>query len=168
MLVSFVVAVSQNNVIGRSQQIPWRLPAELASFKKITLGHHILMGRKTWDSIGRPLPNRVSIVVTSQDRLGTEESKDLKLVHSTQEGIDFARQQGEKELMVIGGAEIYAQALGMADKMYFTRVNATVEGDTFFPPVDWSQWGLVDSQEYKKDENNAHDFSVETYERRGS
>lgn len=167
MLVSFVVAVSQNNVIGKCQQIPWRLPADLAAFKKTTINHHILMGRKTWDSIGRPLPDRVSIVVTSHEKLGAaEEGKNLKLVHSVDEGIDYAKIHGEKELMVIGGAEIYAQALLKANKMYFTRVHATIDGaDTFFPLVDWSQWKLTNTEEHKKDSNNEYDFTIETYER---
>eukprot|EP00026_Physarum_polycephalum_P014815 Phypoly_transcript_15374.p1 GENE.Phypoly_transcript_15374~~Phypoly_transcript_15374.p1 ORF type:complete len:168 (+),score=18.63 Phypoly_transcript_15374:308-811(+) len=167
MILSLVVAASQNNVIGRGGQLPWRLPAELAHFRNVTTNHHILMGRKTWDSIPKkPLPNRVSIVLTSQDSIGMEESESLKLVKSLDQGIDFAKHSGETELMIIGGEGVFKQALPLCNKMYFTRVHANVEGDVFFPEIEWDQWQLLSSQRHTKDSDNEHDFSIEIYQRK--
>jgi len=170
MIISLVVAVSQNNVIGRGGQLPWRLPADLAHFKNVTTNHHILMGRKTWDSIPKkPLPNRVNVVLSSQISLfglvgGVE--KNVKVVKSFDQAIESARDSGETELMVIGGERVFNEALPLSKKMYFTRVHAEISGDVFFPELDWKEWELVSSQRHAKDNNNEYDFSIEIYLRK--
>ncbi|MCP5368441.1 MAG: dihydrofolate reductase [Hyphomicrobiales bacterium] len=137
MRVSLVVAVAENGVIGRDGGLPWRLPGDLAWFKKVTMGKPIIMGRKTYDSIGRPLPGRTNIVVTRNpdwraDGVAAAPDLDTALARAAGEGAG--------EAMVIGGAQIYAQAIELADRYYLTEVHAAVEGDTSLPPLDRSQW----------------------------
>jgi dihydrofolate reductase len=159
---SIIVAVSENGVMGRRGELPWRLSADLQRFKSLTMGHAVLMGRKTFESIGRPLPGRRMIVVTRQDDYRAE---GVELVHSLKEGFRRAAEQGEIEVFVIGGAEIFREALPKVDQLYFTRVHATFEGDTFFPPLDLKMWRPVSSESQIADVKNQYATTFEVYER---
>ena len=158
MDISIIVAVADKGVIGNDNQLLWRLSEDLKLFKKRTTGHAIIMGRKTFDSIGKPLPNRVNIVISR--------SKDLKIegctvVNSLEKAIDVANQQTDKnEIFIIGGEKIYTLAETIANKLYLTKVIATLEGDAFFDLKPYKNWNLVSSVSYKKDEKNEYDFDV--------
>jgi dihydrofolate reductase len=137
MPITLIAAVARNGTIGRDGRMPWRLPADLARFKRLTLGHPVLMGRKTWQSLGRPLAGRRNLVLT-RDRSFAAPGGEV--VHSLAEARAAA---GDGELFVIGGAELYAQTLPEADRLLITRVDADVEGDTSFPSIDPARWELV-------------------------
>ena len=161
MIISLIVAASQNGVIGVDNQIPWHLPDDLKYFKRITSGHHIVMGRKTFQSIGKPLPNRTNVVIT---RSRTLEIPGARVVHSFAEAVDLAFMAGETELMIIGGAEIYRQALPHAQRLYYTRVEATVEGHAHFPEPD-ERWQLKEDVLHPADERHDHSFRFQLFER---
>ncbi len=160
MKLSIVVAMAANHVIGRDKKLPWHLPADLKHFKQLTTGKPILMGRKTWESIGRPLPERTSIVIT---RDPDYTAAGCVVVHS----IDAALRAAEHhdEVMVIGGSELYRQVLPQVSTIYLTRVHADIEGDAVFPKLDDSEWREVERTDCEPDENNAHVYSFITLER---
>jgi dihydrofolate reductase len=153
MLISIIVAMGRNRAIGYKNMLPWRLPADLQRFKQLTMGHHLLMGRKTYESIGRPLPGRTSIIITRQPAFQAE---GCFVVHSLEEAIALAQTHGEQETFIIGGAEIYKQALPLADRLYLTLVEAEPEADAFFPAFDEAQWQKVEEQFVAADEKNQH------------
>lgn len=159
-MISIIVAASANNVIGAEGDLPWRLSDDLKRFKAITMGKPIVMGRKTWDSIGRPLPGRQNIVITRQAGFVAE---GCDVVASAAEAI--AATAGANEVMVIGGSQVYSLFLPNAERLYLTRVHAEVAGDAFFPQIDESQWRLVNDEPHSADDRNAFDFSFRTYER---
>lgn len=163
MKVALIVAAAANNVIGRDNQLPWHLPQDLKYFKAKTMGKPIIMGRKTFDSIGRPLPGRINIVVT---RNRAWSAAGVSVVTSVHDALQMAQQlvvgQDVKEVMVIGGAEIYQSALPLADKVYLTRIDLAIEGDAYFPDLDAAEWHLTESQE-GDEEGISHRFLV--YER---
>lgn len=165
MRVSIVVAVARSGVIGRGGELPWRLPADLRFFKRVTMGHHLVMGRKTWASIGRPLPGRTMVVLSRDPGL---ELAGATVVHDLPEALALARAAGDTEAFVIGGAEVYARALPLADRLYLTRVHADVEGDVHFPDLDEHQWVEVAREEHAADEHHAHAFALCTLERRST
>jgi len=137
-LLSLLVAVADNGLIGVDNQLPWHIPADLKRFKKLSVGKPTVMGRKTWDSLGRPLPDRRNIVIT---RNADFEAPGAEVVSSLEEAI---RVSGDaEEIMIIGGAEIFRLALPLADRMYYTHVHTVLEGHTYFPPVAWEQWQPV-------------------------
>ena len=159
MTVSIIVAASENNVIGRQGDLPWRLSDDLKRFKAITMGKPIVMGRKTYESIGRPLPGRQNIVITRQQGYVAE---GCDVVATVEQAVEVAN--GAEEIMVIGGSEIYALFLPAAERLYLTRVHAEVDGDAFFPtPGD--DWDLVSDEPYAADEKNEYDVSFQVYER---
>jgi dihydrofolate reductase len=165
MRISLIAALSTNNVIGRDNAIPWRLSTDLKRFKALTMGHHLIMGRKTWASVGRPLPGRISVVVTRDPQF---EAEGAIVVHSLEDALRVAAQGGEREAFIAGGAEIYGQSLHTAHRMYLTRVHAEVEGDTFFPEFDdVTEWQLTDAEHFEADEKNEYPFSFLTYDRAG-
>lgn len=164
MLLSLIAAVSENGVIGRDGGLPWRLSADLKRFKQITMGHTIIMGRRTWESIGRPLPGRRTIVVSRQTAYRPE--ADVRVAKSLDAAIELAAALGEDEAFVIGGGELYRAALARADKLYLTRVAARVEGDILFPEVDWSSWQLTASEECQADDKNDYRCLFQVYERK--
>ncbi|MCU1718486.1 dihydrofolate reductase [Pseudomonas sp. 5P_3.1_Bac2] len=136
-----IAALAQNRVIGRDNQLPWHLPADLKHFKALTLGKPIIMGRKTWDSLGRPLPGRLNLVVSRQAGLQLEGAEVfVSLADALVRAEAWARETGATELMLIGGAQLYELALAQADRLYLTRVELSPEGDAWFPEVDASQW----------------------------
>ena len=163
MRISIIVAVADSGVIGRDNDLPWRLSADLKRFKGLTMGHHLLMGRKTWESIGRPLPGRTTIVVSRGTPMLPE---GVLRVASIQEGIELARAAGDDELFVAGGAAIYEGTLPLADRLYLTRVRADVEGDTVLSALDLDDWDEVSRAEIEADNDNAHPTSFVVYERR--
>ncbi|MEX0744922.1 MAG: dihydrofolate reductase [Phycisphaeraceae bacterium] len=160
--LTLVVAMARNRVIGRGGELPWRLPADLAHFKRLTTGHTIIMGRKTFDSIGRPLPNRRSVVLT-RDRQWRHAG--VEAVHD----MDAALRQvaGEGEAFVIGGEQVYRLAWPYADKVQLTLVEAEVEGDARFPELPVTDWRLVEQNDRPADEKNAYAMSFQTYVRAG-
>jgi len=161
MIVSIIVAVSDNNVIGRDNRIPWRQSADLKRLKSLTMGHHFLMGRKTFESLDGPLPGR-SIIVISRD--ANYHADGALVAPSLERAIEMARL--DEEVFVGGGSQIFEQALHRADRMYLTRVHAEVEGDTFFPEFDdVTEWTLVDSEHCDADDKNQFPYSFLTYER---
>jgi dihydrofolate reductase len=157
MLISLIVAAAQNGVIGRDNQLIWHLPDDLKQFKRLTTGHPIIMGRKTFDSIGKPLPNRTSIVITRNQDWQFE---GVIVVNSVNEAIEAARQTATTEAFVIGGAEVYKMALPVADKIYLTEVKAEFEGDAYFSVPNKEDWQEVSRVIHATDEKHtiAFDF----------
>lgn len=163
MRVSIIVAVADNGVIGRDNELPWRLSADLQRFKTLTMGHHLLLGRKTFESIGRALPGREMIVVSR----GTPKlPAGVHLATSVEEGIERASGYGEDELFVAGGASIYAATLPLCDRVYLTRVAAEIEGDVRFPETDFSAWHELQREELGTDEKNQYPTTYVVYARR--
>jgi len=161
MLVSAIVAVSENNVIGRDGHLPWHLSADLKRFKAITTGHAIILGRKNYDDIGRPLPNRTNYVLT---RNASFEAPGCIVCGSLDDALRQAAAAGETECFIIGGAAIYEAAMPLVKKLYLTRVLANVDGDVFFP--EWGEgWRKVSEEQFGVDEKNDHPTSFEVWER---
>lgn len=160
--ISLVAAVADNGVIGADGGMPWHLPADLAHFKRLTMGKPVLMGRLTWESIGKPLPGRRNLVLTRDPHWRAEGAE---RVSSMRGAIEAADKQGAPELMVIGGAEVYRQALPHARRIYLTRVHAEPWGDTLFPELDPDEWREVARREQMSDERNAWDLSFVVMER---
>ncbi len=156
MRITLVVAASENDVIGRDGDLPWRLPADLAHFKRVTMGKPIVMGRKTFESIGRPLPGRLNIVLSRDSRAVAD---GCVVVDSLQRAAEVAREQGHAELVVIGGAAVYAAALEQAESILLTRVHAVVDGDTSLPPLDPDAWRVVAVERHEADELNEFPYS---------
>ena len=149
MIVSLMVAYSKNRVIGKDIRLLWRLSDDLKNFKRVTSGHHIIMGRKTYESIGRALPNRTNVVITRNKNF---QAPGCVVVHSLEAAIDFARDNGETQAIITGGGEIYQQALSIVDKMYITEVDCEIDGDAYFPEIDTSNWKLVDVVHWQQDD----------------
>ncbi|RYF82224.1 MAG: dihydrofolate reductase [Chitinophagaceae bacterium] len=162
-MISLIVAASENNAIGKNNQLLWHLPKDLKFFKNCTWGMVVIMGRKTFESVGKPLPGRLNIVVTSNEAWKAE---GVQTAASLQDAIQKATFANFKEIFIIGGGEIYRQALPIAHKVYLTRVHATIEGDTFFPALDEAAWELTHKDELKADEKHAYDFSFEVWNKR--
>ncbi|ASA21877.1 dihydrofolate reductase [Paenibacillus donghaensis] len=162
MSISLIWAMGKNQVIGKDNQLPWHLPLDFAYFKAQTLGKKILMGRKTWDSLGgKALKGRTSFVMTRDSDFAPEGAT---VIHTLEEAVAEGRKDGE--LMVIGGAEIYGMLLPYADKLMVTIIEEQFEGDSFFPEVDWSLWEEVSNIEGIRDEKNPHQYRFLIYERR--
>ncbi|WP_293301595.1 dihydrofolate reductase [Pedobacter sp. UBA4863] len=158
--LGLVVAISSNNAIGKDNQLLWHLPADLKHFKSITSGHTIIMGRKTYDSIGKPLPNRRNIVITRQKGLQIE---GIEVVNSLAEALSLCKQE---EVYIIGGAEIYRQAISLCDKIELTRVHQDFDADAFFPELDNATWEEVWKEDHLPDEKNKFAYTFSTLERR--
>lgn len=160
MIVSAIVAAAQNQVIGDGNDIPWRLSSDLKYFKKITSGHHIIMGRKTFDSIGKPLPKRTNVVLT-RDLMYV--ATGVVVAHSIEEALSIVYDNGEEEVFIIGGGEIYAQSRPYWDKVYLTRVMANPEGEVRFPELSADEWQLISEEPHSAGERDEHDYSFEVY-----
>lgn len=163
MRVSFIVAKSENNVIGKNNKLPWHLKDDLQNFKKITMGHHILMGRKTFESIGKPLPGRMSLVLSNDPKAVQEQ---VVWFQSIWRALKFAERAQETELFVIGGAGVFKSALSICDRIYLTEVHAQVEGDVYFPQLSLKNWKLLSEQNFSKNKDNDHDFTIKILDRR--
>ena len=157
--MEIVVAMTSIHVIGQNGDMPWHLPADLVHFKELTSGHAIIMGRRTWESIGKPLPNRLNIVVTRQEDYAAE---DVTVVHSLEDGIVAA---GTQRIFLVGGGEMYKEALPIAFQMHITRIDALIDGDTKFPEIDESIWQCKSRVNRSADEKNPYDLVFETWER---
>lgn len=158
--------MARNRVIGRSNALPWRLPADMAHFKALTTGHPVLMGRKTFESLGRPLPNRTNIVVTRDRQF---QPPGGLVAHSIDAALAIAAEHlnaGDPEVFVIGGEQLYRQMLPLADRLYPTLVEAEVEGDAWFPELDWQEWREVDRRVHPVDHKNPHACTFLTLERK--
>ncbi len=163
MILSAIVATAHNGVIGKDNEIPWYLPADFAYFKKTTLNHHIIMGRNCYESIGRPLPKRTNIVVTRNPFYIVS---GCVVVHSVEEGLRIAENNGEEEVFIIGGGDIYKQTMHLLDKLYLTEVNLNTEGSVFFPEINSDQWHLISEEKHAKDEKNEWDYTFKIFERK--
>jgi dihydrofolate reductase len=160
MIVSIVVAIAENNAIGKNNQLLWHLPADLKHFKQITTGHTVIMGRKTYDSVGKPLPNRRNIIITRQ--------------YITIEGCEVAKSiedalalcAGEEEVFIVGGAEIYKQAIKLTGRIYLTIVHQKFDGDSYFPEINYEEWIETAREDHQPDEKNKLPYSFITLERR--
>ena len=162
MILSLLVAAAENNVIGKNNQLPWHLPNDLKYFKNQTWGLPILMGRKTFESIGKPLPGRKNIVIT---RNRDWKSDGILVVHSLDEAIQTAEADGVKEIFVIGGAEIFNDAFEKAQRLYLTRVHEVIEGDTYLKGMNEAEWKMVKNRFCAADEKNAYNHSFQVWER---
>lgn len=161
MILSMIVAASENNAIGKDNDLLWHLPKDLKYFKETTKGHHIIMGRKTFDSVGKPLPGRTNIVISRREDFHPE---GVVRASNLENAIELV--EDDQEPFVVGGAQIYEQALDYVDRIYLTRVHAHVNGDTHFPDLNPDEWQRVLHENHKKDEQHAFDFSFEVWERR--
>lgn len=162
MRLSIIAAVAENGIIGKGNALPWRLPGDLKYFRRITTGHAVIMGRRNYESIGRPLPERSNIVVTRRPGYSAPGCIVVASIDAA-----LAAGRGASEVFVIGGAEIYAQTLPLAQRLYLTLVHAPVAGDTAFPDVDWNAWREISRERHEADEKHVYAYSFVTFERRG-
>ncbi len=158
--ITIIVAMGRHNQIGLNDTMPWHLSNDLKNFKKLTSGHPVIMGRKTFDSIGKALPNRLNFVITSKPEHVS--AYNICTVQNLEQAIKKAGLAG-KEIFIIGGASIYKQSLDLVDKLIITHVDYDGEADTYMPKIDWKKWKVVDKQRFKKDERNDYDFEIVTY-----
>ena len=160
MIISIIAAMDKNRLIGSDNGLPWHLPADFKHFKEVTLGKPVLMGRKTFESIGRPLPGRKNIVIS---RSGFS-ADGIDVVDSIDSGLELV--EDAEEVMIIGGANIYEQMISRAEKMYLTFVDADCKGDAWFPEINQLEWDVLDQKNFKADEKNNFNFSVVAYQRK--
>jgi len=161
VLVSIIAAMDRNRLIGNKNQLPWHLPADLAHFKRVTMGKPVIMGRKTYESIGRPLPGRTNIVLTRSTDFHAE---GVLTATTLEQALEIAA--GEAEVMVIGGSSIYELVLPKADRLYLTYIEHAYQGDAWFPEFDQQQWRVSASEQHTADEKNPCNYSFITYERK--
>lgn len=162
-MISFIAAVSENNVIGKDNQLPWSLLADLKYFKNTTWALPVIMGRKTFESFPKALQGRTNIVITRQENYTAE---NITVVKSLEDALTKAAELQTQEIFIIGGSEIFKQAWSQADRLYITRVHAEVEGDAFFPEIDKAKWQLTSKKEAKKDDKNNFDYDFEVWDRK--
>jgi dihydrofolate reductase len=160
MTISLIVAKAKNNVIGKDNQLIWHLPADLKFFKNKTMGHTVVMGRKTYDSMGKPLPGRMNVVITRQQNFHPEGVTIEPSLESALEDLKVA------EVFIIGGGEIFKHAMPLADKMYVTEIDELFDGDVYFPEINPDEWELTEAIPFPKDEKNKYNLSFNTYIRR--
>lgn len=166
MKVSIIAAVSENGSIGKDNKLLWKLSADMKIFKTLTTGHHVIMGRKTFDSLnGKPLPNRTNVIIS---RNLDYEIEGCDTAISLAEALSVANQNADEEAFIIGGGEIYKLGMYVANTLYISHVHKNIEGDTYFPPIDTSIWTLVSKESYTKDEKNECDFDFCVYERKSA
>lgn len=162
MIISFVVAAANNNVIGKDNQLVWNLPNDMKFFKNVTWGMPVVMGRKTYEALGKPLKGRKNIILTRQDDWKAEGTVAVK---SFNDAVLLVKEMDVKEMMVIGGGEIFHQLLNKAHRIYLTRVDAEPEGDAFFPEIDPREWKLVSQKDHLADAKHAYNYSFQIWER---
>lgn len=162
MRISVIVAVASNGVIGRDDDLPWHLSADLKRFKRLTMGHHLLLGRKTFQAIGRPLPGRHMVVIS---RGNPSVPSGVSVVSSLAEGMELAKRQGDVEVFVAGGAQIYSLALPMADRLYLTQIHENFAGDALFPDFDQTEWTVVEHEHHEADGPIPFGYSFLTLDR---
>ncbi len=165
MIISLIAALSENRVIGKNNDLPWHLPDDMKYFMQTTKGHHVIMGRKNYDSIPekfRPLPNRTNIVVTRQKSFS---APGCKVVNSIEAGLRIAESNHEKEVFIIGGSKIYNQGFPLATRLYLTEIHARIDGDTYFPEFNKSHWREVSRKHHLSDERHKFPFDFVVFER---
>jgi dihydrofolate reductase len=164
MIISLIFAADSNHLIGVKNKLPWYLPADLKYFKKITIGNPVIMGRKTYESMGKPLPERRNIIITRNKKFNAE---GCEVVGSINEAIDLckATEADNPEIFIIGGAEVFKTALPLCCKIYLTHIHHKFEGDTHLPAIDFKKWRLLSLQPHKADEQNKFDYSFLVFER---
>jgi dihydrofolate reductase len=162
-MLSHIVAVSENHVIGTDNHLPWNLASDFRYFKNKTWGMPVIMGRKTFESMKKDLPGRINIVVTSKKDWNAENAF---VVHSIEQGIAKAKESDAKEIFIIGGGKIFKETLGMVDRIYLTRVHATVNGDTYYPELSKSDWKQISTDPHPADEKNNYPYTFEVWERK--
>lgn len=162
MIISCIVATGHHNVIGKDNDIPWYLPADLKYFKKITTGHHVIMGRNCYRSIGRPLPNRTNIIL-SRDPFFI--SSNCLIARDIIQALEMSYENGESEVFIIGGGKVYEQTVDLWDKLYLTEVDLDVEGDVFFPAIDMHDWKLIYEEHHDPDEKNEFPYCFKVMEK---
>ena len=163
MIKSIIAAKSDNNVIGKDNDLVWHMPADLKFFKNRTQGHWVIMGRKTFEAMNGPLPNRTHIIITRQSDY---QVKGSYVTNNVDDAFRIAEQQGLEEVFILGGAEIYAQTMNKADRMFITEIKSTFEGDTFFPEIDTRYWKEVSRDKHEADEKNPHPYAFVEYRKR--
>jgi dihydrofolate reductase len=161
VLISIIAAMDRNRLIGSNNQLPWHLPADLAHFKAVTMGKPVIMGRKTYESIGRPLPGRTNIVLT---RSAGFQPEGVLVAESLEKAFEYV--VAEDEAMIIGGSSVYEHALPLADRLYLTYVENSYQGDAWFPDFDIEEWRLIASEEHRADAKNSSDYRFVTYQRK--
>lgn len=166
MILSVIVAMAHNRVIGLNNQMPWHLPADLAWFKKNTLNKPVIMGRKTFESIGRPLPNRHNIVISRQIESIDNKISNVSWVKSIDEAISLAQKQQPDEVFIIGGGNIYQQILPLIDFLYLTHIDAELQGDTYFPDYLSEQWQVIYQEDHQADEKNSYPYQFKILQRK--
>lgn len=166
MILSLIAAIGKNNELGKSNQLLWQLPDDMKHFKELTSGRAVIMGRKTFESIGRTLPNRMNIIITTNPNFV---ANGAIIVSSLTEAIAKAKEDTDGEVFIIGGGMIYAEALPIADRLYLTHVDTDFpDADTFFPEVNCDEWDMVGSESHPSDDRHPYDFRYATYERKKS
>ena len=164
MRVSLIVAMAEGRVIGSGGRLPWHLPSDLARFKRLTMGHHLIVGRRTWESIGRALPGR-QMVVVSREPARLVLPAEVRATSSLEAALGVAAEAGDKEAFVGGGAELYRAALPRSDRIYLTQVHAALEGDTYFPPLDLDEWREIEREAAAPDDRNAYPTTFRVLDR---
>ena len=162
MIISLIVAATSNNAIGKNNQLLWHLPNDMKFFKNTTWGMPVIMGRKTYEALGKPLPGRINIVISRQPQFNAE---GIIVVQTIEEALQKAAETNCLESFIIGGGEIYRQSMEIANRIYMTRVHTELEGDTYFPEIDESKWGKVFNLDFPSDEKHAFSYSLQTWER---
>lgn len=166
MIISLIAALAKNRVIGKNNDLPWHLPDDMKYFMNTTKAHHVIMGRKNYESIPekfRPLPNRTNIVITRQKNF---QAPNCIVLNSLEDAITFAKNAGEQELFIIGGAEIYSLGLQYADRLYLTEIDAEIEGDTYFPTISTTKWHETSRTHHTQDARHAYAFDFVVYEKK--
>jgi dihydrofolate reductase len=161
-MLSHIVAVSENNIIGAKNELPWHLPNDFKYFKNKTWGMPVIMGRKSYESLKKSLPGRINIVVTKKTNWHPD---DVFVVNDIDDAIEKAKESDAREIFIIGGGEIFKQTINIVSKIYLTRVHATVDGDTFYPELDKEKWKLIDQQSFPADEKNNYAYTFEVWEK---
>ena len=162
-MISFIVAASTNNAIGKGNQLLWHLPNDMRFFKNTTWGMPMIMGRKTFESVNKKFPGRTNIVITRQKDW---EREGVIVVSSLEEALKKAEETNCKEIFIIGGGEIFKESISKADKIYLTRVHAVLDGDTFFPEINEKDWELAHEENFEKDQKHLYDYSFQTWKRK--
>jgi dihydrofolate reductase len=166
MIISLIAAVTENRVIGKDNDLPWHLPDDMKFFMETTKGHHVIMGRKNYESLPakfRPLPNRTNIVITRQKNFS---APGCEVVNSLEAAVEIAKASTEPEVFIIGGAEIFNQSMHLADRLYITEIRTSLDGDTYFPLIDKNNWTAVSVKSHPVDEKHKYAFDFVTYERK--
>jgi dihydrofolate reductase len=160
-MISSIVAIDENNVIGKDNSLIWKLPRDMKHFKETTTGHYIIMGRKTFESNGRPLPNRTNVIITKDKKYKAE---GCVIVHSIEDALKEAK--NDSEAFIIGGGIIYELAMPFVDRIYLTKIHHAFEGDTFFPKLNMEEWDIVEERKFEPDEKNKYPFTILTLDRK--